>query len=603
LATQHDEASRQLLGTLFSVGTAAGRTDGQLLEWFATGGPEASELAFTALVERHGAMVLRTCRAVLRDEHLAQDSFQATFLVLVKRGRGLWVRDSLAPWLHRVAHRAALRARRDSLRQRSAEQTRNEAPAEPSATGAVSDDLGRLLHAEIERLPERYRVAVVLCDLEERTYEEAARHLGCPVGTVKSRLARGREQLRDRLTRRGLAPGVEPSRPLPRDAATPAVVPATLAGATIRAAIKFVALPGADAGAVSATVAALAQGTRDSMALSTLRSAVLTPLLLVLVVAVGGLAATTRLRTRPIARGPGPAPTVQPRPRSVVRIEPPAEPRAITPARAPEPALAWRRVDTYEPPDFDRFFPDDGRGGMELDALWTDPNKDKRPVAEVLRIVRNGLRRTREPRDQIIAWVGGSHIWGKSPQHPDAVEILYHAADFRTQSPAAGVTRYNAVYYGLSVVEPKPPAVLRTLVEMSMAEKNDWGRVAWGARSQRDELLAYLKPYLADPEPATREKAAVLERVLSGDPDSGKAVLAWTRKKIRTQHGDRLPELRAALTSGESRERLETLQTFQRERIGLIMDDSFIDAFAACAGDKDPKVRSAVSRILGLELN
>ena len=95
------------LDTLFNVGAVGGLTDAQLLELFTTGRDEAAELAFTVLVDRHGPMVLRVCQAVLRDSHDAQDAFQATFLVLVKKARGLWVRESLGPWLHQVAHRTA----------------------------------------------------------------------------------------------------------------------------------------------------------------------------------------------------------------------------------------------------------------------------------------------------------------------------------------------------------------------------------------------------------------------------------------------------------------------------------------------------------------
>ena len=165
---------------------------------------EAAELAFAALVERHGPMVLRVCRAVLADPHDTQDAFQATFLVLVKKARGLWVRDSLGPWLHQVAYRTAscarLAAARRHRHERCAAALRKEARVE------VHDDLARVLHEEIERLPERFRAPLVLCDLEGRSHEQAARHLGWPVGTVKSRQARGRERLRDRLRRRGLAP-------------------------------------------------------------------------------------------------------------------------------------------------------------------------------------------------------------------------------------------------------------------------------------------------------------------------------------------------------------------------------------------------------------
>src|SRR5262249_22963550 len=182
----------------------AGLTDGQLLERFVTGGGGAAESAFAALVDRHGRIVLGTCQAVLRDEHAARDAVQGTFLVLVRKAGSLWVRDSLGPWLHRVAYRVATHARRDSRRRRWAE--REAAERASWRTAAVGyDDLAAIVHEEVDQLPERYRIPVVLCDLEGRSYEEAARHVGCPVGTVKSRLARGRESLRGRLIRRGVA--------------------------------------------------------------------------------------------------------------------------------------------------------------------------------------------------------------------------------------------------------------------------------------------------------------------------------------------------------------------------------------------------------------
>jgi RNA polymerase sigma factor (sigma-70 family) len=200
-------ASRLFLKTLFADGVPAGLTDGQLLERFATCRGEAAELAFAILVERHGPMVFRACRGILRDDHEAMDAFQATFLVLVRKGRSLWICDSLGPWLHRVACRAAERARADAVRRRALER----GLAELTLHRAVDDDRDGLVaavHEELDRLPDRYRVPIVLCDLEGRTCEEAARHLGCPIGTIASRLARGRERLRGRLVRRGLAPTV-----------------------------------------------------------------------------------------------------------------------------------------------------------------------------------------------------------------------------------------------------------------------------------------------------------------------------------------------------------------------------------------------------------
>ena len=207
MTSQQRGPSRGLFRTLFDAGAVAGLTDGQLLERFATRRNEGAELAFAALVDRHGPMVLRACRGILRDDHEAMDAFQATFLVLARKGGSLWVRDSLGPWLHRVACHAAGRARSAAARRRAVE---TRAAAESAAARAGGDDerdLASLVHEEVDRLPERYRSTVILCDLEGRTCEEAARHLGCPVGTVGSRLARGRQRLRDRLRRRGLAPG------------------------------------------------------------------------------------------------------------------------------------------------------------------------------------------------------------------------------------------------------------------------------------------------------------------------------------------------------------------------------------------------------------
>ncbi len=184
------------LRTLFDTGSLSGLTDGQLLERYALQHGEEAELAFATLVARHGAMVWCTCRAVLRDDHHAGDAFQAVFLVLVRKARSLWVRDSLGPWLHRVAHRAAIQAKRTANRRTEAEERVAKLTAGWTDSG-MPDDLADIIHEEIDRLPERHRIPVVLCLLEERSHEEAARHLRCPVGTVKSRL-------------RALASGCEP---------------------------------------------------------------------------------------------------------------------------------------------------------------------------------------------------------------------------------------------------------------------------------------------------------------------------------------------------------------------------------------------------------
>jgi RNA polymerase sigma factor (sigma-70 family) len=196
------------LSSLFAEGATGSLTDGQLLDRFVGRGGEGAERAFASLVGRHGPLVLRACRSILRDEHAAHDAFQATFLVLASKARSLVVADSLAPWLHAVACRVAMGARSAEARRRRHERARGE--RSPLAGLAPDDaegrEVGAVLHEEIEALPERYRVPIVLCDLEGRSHDEAARHLGWPVGTVKSRQARGRDRLKARLTRRGVAP-------------------------------------------------------------------------------------------------------------------------------------------------------------------------------------------------------------------------------------------------------------------------------------------------------------------------------------------------------------------------------------------------------------
>lgn len=272
MAIEHDGTVLRHLRALYNGGAVAGLTDPQLLERFASRQDGTGELAFAALVQRHGPMVLRVCRAALRDDHDAQDAFQAVFLVLVEKAGSLWVRDSLGPWLFGVALRITARARASDSRRRAHELKWAEGGAS-SVPNQGSDDLGSILHEEVGRLPERYRKAVLLCDLEGLTHEAAASYLGWPVGTVKSRQARGRERLRQRLARRGLAPIVWGSGTLSTRGMTSATVPAALVNSTIQAAIRIASSQSA-AGVVSASVAAMMKGGARDMSLISLRTAV-----------------------------------------------------------------------------------------------------------------------------------------------------------------------------------------------------------------------------------------------------------------------------------------------------------------------------------------
>jgi len=261
VATGQDQRVLRQLGTLLAVGTAGELTDGQLLERFATRAGDAAEQAFATLVERHGPMVLRVCRGVLIDPNDVEDAFQATFLVLVQKARSLWVCDSLGPWLHQVSLRTASCARSSAARRQRHE--RVAAVAAGSSHAESHDDLGRVLHEEIDRLPDRFRVSVVLCDLEGNTHEQAARHLGWPVGTVKSRLTRARERLRDRLTRRGVSPtaGVIA---LLRPGVMENLLPGALVPATTSAAVRF----GASRTLLGGSAAILAQGVLTAMSMT-----------------------------------------------------------------------------------------------------------------------------------------------------------------------------------------------------------------------------------------------------------------------------------------------------------------------------------------------
>ncbi|MCI0463138.1 MAG: sigma-70 family RNA polymerase sigma factor [Gemmataceae bacterium] len=235
-------------------------TDAELLDRFVT---ETDARAFAVLVERHGPMVFAVCRRFLPDTHDAEDAFQATFLILVRRAGRLRQPELLANWLYGVAQRVALRARAVAARRRQREDPSADlAQAQARAAPQPNHDLGPLVHEEVDRLPARYRGPVVLCYLQGKSNEEAARELACPVGTVKSRLSRARDLLRGRLERRGVTLSVGA---LTATLTAEAVgLPAALAGTTARTAVQFAANAAAG-GLVSAPVAALTQGVLRAM--------------------------------------------------------------------------------------------------------------------------------------------------------------------------------------------------------------------------------------------------------------------------------------------------------------------------------------------------
>ena len=261
------------------------RTDEQLLASFIE---KRDEAAVAALIQRHGAMVWGVCRRVLRNQHDAEDAFQATFLVLVRRAGSIASRELLANWLYAVARQTALKARAMNAKRRSREMLAAQMPE--AEARQVSPTEESLLDGELYRLPDKYRTAVVLCDLEGYTRKEAALQLEIPEGTVAARLARARAMLAKRLLRRGVAISCGTAAWRPNIGSASA--PASATSAAIQSA-TWVAAGGAIAGGVlTPTAAALMQGVLKAMWLSKLKTAAM--VLLVAAMAVLGAGLLTR---------------------------------------------------------------------------------------------------------------------------------------------------------------------------------------------------------------------------------------------------------------------------------------------------------------------
>jgi RNA polymerase sigma factor (sigma-70 family) len=255
-----------ILSLVRGLPPADGTADAALLERFRTWRDEA---AFELLVYRHGPMVRGLCRRVLRHEQDAEDAFQATFLALARQARSV-CGASLAGWLYRVAFHAALKARAKALR-RGTDMLPDEIgrDADP-ADALLAREVKAVLDEVVMRLPARYRLPVVLCYLQGRSNAEAAAELGCPKGTVDSRLSEARRRLRGRLVRRGLTPAAGLALEWVLGPAADAAESAAVVRPVARAAVAFVTNQPTAAGAVPASAAALAHEVLHAMYLSNL---------------------------------------------------------------------------------------------------------------------------------------------------------------------------------------------------------------------------------------------------------------------------------------------------------------------------------------------
>ncbi len=250
---------------VFANQDATGLGDGQLLNHYVR---QKDEAAFATLVRRHGPMVMGVCRRVLGNAHDAEDAFQATFLILVRKASALRSPGMLGNWLYGVAYRTALAARKMAAKRKAKEASAMPHSESPDDRWA---ELRPILDQELERLPEKYRAVIVLCDLEGKTRKEAARHLDWPEGTVASRLASARSLLAKRFSRYALGiSGGALAALLSEQAASAAVQPAVIS-ATIHAANLLAAGHAASAGSISANVAALTDGVLKTMLLTKLK--------------------------------------------------------------------------------------------------------------------------------------------------------------------------------------------------------------------------------------------------------------------------------------------------------------------------------------------
>jgi RNA polymerase sigma factor (sigma-70 family) len=251
------------------LGGSAELTDGQLLECFVSRHEEA---ALEALVRRHGVMVWGVCHRMLQNHHDAEDAFQATFLVLLRKATTIVPREMVGNWLYGVAHQTALKARATRAKQRAREMQVMELPEPATPAQQLWNDLQPILDQELSGLPDKYRAVFVLCELEGKTGREAARQLGVPEGTVASRLARARALLAKRLARYGLAVSGATLAALLSEQAASGCVPASVVSSTINAVTLVAAGNAVTAGAIPAKVAALTEAVLKAMLLNKLKA-------------------------------------------------------------------------------------------------------------------------------------------------------------------------------------------------------------------------------------------------------------------------------------------------------------------------------------------
>jgi RNA polymerase sigma factor (sigma-70 family) len=277
------------IARVFQDGTLAGLSDREILGRFVDVRDEA---AFEALLARHGPMVLNVCRQILRDPDDAEDAFQTTFLALACKAATLRIGESLGPWLYTVANRVAARARADRRRRADRERSSESIPEPEPDPGDNPDreEIPRVVHEELGRLPERLRAPIVLCYMEGMTHDRAALQLRCPVGTVRSRLARARALLHARIARRGLATSTVALGAVLASNARASSIPPPIPKSLVQIAAQLaVGTAPVNSCGVSARVAALLEGVLNVLRIEKLAGSMAGLAVAGIVVAIAGL--------------------------------------------------------------------------------------------------------------------------------------------------------------------------------------------------------------------------------------------------------------------------------------------------------------------------
>lgn len=274
------------------------------------------------------------------------------------------------------------------------------------------------------------------------------------------------------------------------------------------------------------------------------------------------------------------------------------------PARAAgdrDALLSWSVESLYTPPDYEGFFPDSASGAAELAALWASPEREELEARRLLATVRQGLRRYEGNRAALLRWVGRRFIEGQSPQDAEAVEIMYHALDFDPELEGGAAARSAAIRFGVSVVRPMPPNLLRALAVFSIASENgdDLSRIVWAITDQRDEALVMLEDYTNHTENIDREKVTVVRRLWNRELKAHDWVRELKQARARETLGDVLPKILEQLASGSSESRRQALDFILRNEVLLILPESALASLSRCASDADSGVRALVARLVG----